>query len=105
MTLPGFLQPYLASYDLSKLDEDSPQVAREVISQVLNLGDEKAVKWVFDNYTLDQIRQVVRCPSRGIWFRESLDYWMAVLKIDKIIGYRQAVMGVDQSQKDAFQYS
>jgi hypothetical protein len=94
MTLPKFLQPYLASYDLSKLDKNSAQVAKEVISQILNEGNEKAVKWVFENYTLDRIRETIKHPQRGVWFEESLKYWSRILKIDKIEGYSEAILNI-----------
>lgn len=94
MPIPTFLQPYLASYNLSKLDKNSPQVAREVISQVLNEGDERAVKWIFENYTLNQIREAVRHPQRGTWFEESLKYWSKILKIDNIEGYSEAILNI-----------
>jgi len=95
MGLPNFLQVYLASYDISKLDPKSPAVAREVITQVLNGGSEKAIKWIFDNYTLDQIRECVKNPQRGTWFTRSINYWQTILKI-KIpeAEYQKAIMNI-----------
>ncbi|MDP3994351.1 MAG: hypothetical protein Q8P91_00780 [bacterium] len=79
MKLPNFLQPYLASYDIKKLDGKAVGVKKEVISQVLNLGDKKSVKWIFNNYKREDIRKVVSNPNRGSWFAESLNYWRMVL--------------------------
>jgi hypothetical protein len=95
MSLPKFLQPYLASYDLSRLDKNSPAVAKEIITQVLNEGDEKAVNWVFDNFTLDQIRQSVSQPQRGVWFEESLNYWSKMLKINDIKNQSGAILNIN----------
>jgi hypothetical protein len=94
MSLPKFLQPYVPSYDVSSLDKSSPGVAGEIITQVLNLGDSKAVIWIFDNYTLDEIRSVVKKPQKGVWNEESLNYWKEILKIDKVSGYNAAIINV-----------
>jgi hypothetical protein len=94
MALPKFLQVYVPSYDLSGLDIKSPGVSSEIITQVLNLGDDKAVAWVFDNYTLDEIRNVVKKPQKGVWSKESLNYWKKILKIDKVSDYNAAVANI-----------
>jgi len=94
MSLPKFLQPYVPSYDVSSFEKNDPGVAGEIITQVLNLGDEKAVNWVFDNYTLDEIRNVVKKPQKGVWNEESLNYWKEILKIDKVSDYKAAIMNI-----------
>lgn len=93
--VPSFLQPYLASYDLSRLDKNSPAVAKEIITEVLNEGDEKAVNWVFGNYTLAQIREAVSHPQRGVWFEESLNYWSKMLKIDELKNQSEAILNIN----------
>ena len=95
MSIPNFLQPYLASYDLTKLDMNSPSVAVEVITSVLNLGDTKAVSWLFGNYTHSQIRDVVRNPKRGVWNEESLNYWKEILKINTVSNYNSAILNIN----------
>src|SRR3989344_4314994 len=82
MPIPKFLQPYLASYNVEHLDKDDPVVAGQMITQVLNLGDDEAVAWIFENYTLEKIRDIIKKPQRGVWFKESLDYWSKILKVD-----------------------
>lgn len=81
MALPKFLQPYLASYDLSKLDKDDAAVRQELITQILNSGDDKAVRWLFKTYSKKTIKDVLRRPKRGIWFKDSLNYWQKILGI------------------------
>ena len=97
MALPKFLQPYLPSYDVTKLEKDIPGVSDEIITQVLNLGDDKAVAWVFDNYTLDEIKNVVKNPQRGVWNEESLNYWKKILKISKVSDYEKAILNINPS--------
>ena len=95
MSVPSFLQPYLASFDLSKLNKNDPSVSNEIITKTLNLGDEKAILWLFDNYTLLEIRNVVKNPKRGVWNEESLNYWKNILKIDDIFGYDSAILNIN----------
>lgn len=84
----------MPSYVVDRLNKSDPGVSDEIITQVLNLGDEKAVAWVFDNYTISQIRGVVERPQKGVWNEESLNYWKKILKIDKISGYESAIQNI-----------
>ncbi len=95
MSVPSFLQPYLASYDLTKLNKDDPNVTVEIITNILNLGDNNAVRWLFDNYTLSEIRNVVKNPKRGVWNEESFNYWKNILKLDDIHGYDSAILNIN----------
>lgn len=97
MALPKFLQPYLPSYDVTKFDKDAPGVFNEIVTQVLNLGDDKAVAWIFDNYTLGEIKNVVKNPQRGVWNEESLNYWKKILKISKVSDYEKAILNINPS--------
>lgn len=80
--VPDFLQPYLASYDPSKLDASDTQVGQEIITEVLNKGDKKAVIWVFSNFPESQIRSVIKNPKPGTWIESSLLYWQKILGVD-----------------------
>jgi len=79
MALPKFLQPYLASYDLSGLDIKRDK--RTIITAILNIGDTQAVKWLLKTYSLSDIKDAVKNPARGVWMKESLNYWRKVLEI------------------------
>ena len=52
MALPKFLQPCLASYDLSKMDKKLDK--KTIITEILNKGDDVAVRWLGKNYTQEQ---------------------------------------------------
>lgn len=97
MALPKFLQPYLPSYDVTKLEKGDRGVSGEIITQVLNLGDDKAVAWVFDNYTLNEIKNVVKNPQRGVWNEESLNYWKNILEIARVSNYGKAILNINPS--------
>ena len=79
MRVPKFLQPYVPSYDVSdlKLERDKDLL----ITQVLNKGDDGAIKWLFKTYSISEIRKFVKNPTRGMWFRRSLNYWAKILNI------------------------
>lgn len=83
--LPKFLQPCLWSYDLEKMDiKDDKET---IITQVLNFGNVKSVKWLLKTYPEKDIIETVRYPQRGSWTKETLNYWLKMLeiKIPKII--------------------
>jgi len=79
MAVPRFLQPYLASYDISKM---SPKEDKKIIvTQILNTGDTQATRWLFRNYSLEEIKEAIRHPLRGMWFPQSLSYWKKVFNV------------------------
>ena len=80
MARPNFLQPYLWSYDIKKMEKKRHK--ETIITQVLNLGDQKAVLWLFNNYSLNGIRRVLRNPRRGMWYKISLLYWQKILGVE-----------------------
>ncbi|PIP57433.1 hypothetical protein COX03_03160 [Candidatus Woesebacteria bacterium CG22_combo_CG10-13_8_21_14_all_39_10] len=89
--IPGFLQPYLASYELSNLD---PQRDRKlIITEVLNKGDGKALEWLTQNYSKKDIEKVVSFPTKGMWLNTNLDYWLRIFdaKISKT-DYKNAII-------------
>ena len=79
MALPKFLQPYLWSYDLSQMDPKGDKIT--VITQILNFGDKRAIKWLFNNYKISEIRQILEKPQRGLWLRKSIHYWSKILDV------------------------
>jgi len=95
MPIPKFLQSCLPSYNVDFLDKNDPLVAYEIITQVLNLGDDKAVSWVFENFTLDKIRDSVKKPQKGVWNEESLNYWKQILKLGKIVDSDKSILNIN----------
>lgn len=79
MSVPKFLQPYVQSYDVSDLSIERDKDL--LITQVLNKGDDSAVKWLFKTYSIPVIRKFVRNPTRGMWYRKSLNYWAKILDV------------------------
>lgn len=81
MSIPSYLAPYLASYDLTKLDSNSKGVKKEIISQILNIGSFRAVFWLFQRYTTNDIKRALAQPDRGSWTEKSLNYWQKILNV------------------------
>jgi len=79
--LPKFLQSALWSYDLKKIDTSDKSDQRIIIEQILNYGTWKQLKWLVNTYSWEEIKQVVKNPSRGIWTEQSLNYWTKFCKI------------------------
>ena len=52
--LPKYLQPYLWSYDLAKLDSSKDK--QLIITCILNLGSKQATDWLFKTYSKQAIR-------------------------------------------------
>jgi hypothetical protein len=62
--------------DASRLDlQENKQY---IIERILELGDEKAVSWLFSNYSRSDIKEGLR-KSRNI-SRKSRNYWILVLE-------------------------
>lgn len=93
MPLPKFLQPYLPSYDISKMDLKNPSDKKLVIEAVLNQGGMKEIKWLFKTYSIREIKNVVKNPARGCWDARVLNFWTKFfgIKIHPII-YEMAIL-------------
>ena len=105
MKLPKFLEPYLPSYDISKMDLKNPSDKKLIIEAVLNQGAMKEIKWLFKTYSLREIKNVLRNPRRGCWDERSLNYWIKVLdiQIPKII-YDVAIFSLTPRPKLIMRY-
>jgi hypothetical protein len=73
--VPAFLQSALWSYDIKKFNPRDRADKKIIIEQVLNYGTWKQLEWVVNFYSWREIKEVVKNPSRGIWFEQSLNYW------------------------------
>lgn len=76
MSLPKFLQPYLASYDLSSLDIRKDK--KLIITEILNKGDFRALAWVSGIYAQSDIKNVLHNPTSGMWLKSILVYWLRI---------------------------
>jgi len=79
MTVPKFLQSSLASYDVSKLNVEKDK--NLIITEVLNKGDEDALRWITSNYSKKDLKQVISSPIKGFWLKKTLEYWLKIFDI------------------------
>lgn len=76
LVLPNFLQPYLWSYDLDQLDLERDREV--IITNILNLGNEMAVKWLFAAYPKKLIKETIENAKSGFWHDKSLKFWSLI---------------------------
>lgn len=79
MSLPEFLQSALWSYNIKKMDIKADKDL--IIQQILNYGTEKQFEWLFKTYSEEEIKDVIRHPRRGCWYRDVLNYWLKIFDI------------------------
>ena len=79
MPLPNFLQSALWSYNIKKMDVDKDK--KLIMEQILNYGTWKQLKWLLNNYSWREIKNVVKNPARGCWRDDVLNYWLLFFNI------------------------
>lgn len=77
--LPKKFQRSLWSYDLDKMDSEVDK--KEIITRVLNHGTWDDLKLLFELYSEEEIKKIVKNPSRGVWFEKVLNFWMTMFDI------------------------
>jgi hypothetical protein len=80
--LPKFLQSFLWSYNLASFDLNNPSDRKLIIRHILNYGNEKAVNWLLKNFSLEEIKKVLKTPVHGFWRPESLNYWLKITGVN-----------------------
>lgn len=100
MPLPKFLEPFLPSYDISKMDLKDLYDKKLIIEAVLNQGTMKEIKWLFKTYSLREIKNVLRNPARGCWDARVLNFWTKIfgIKIHPVI-YEMAILNLNPQPK------
>jgi len=79
MKIPKSLQWLFWSYKIESLDLKRDK--DYIISQVLNYGTEKELKWLFKVYPEKEIKEVIKNPRRGVWFKKVLNFWTKIYNI------------------------
>ena len=105
MKLPKFLELYLPSYDISKMDLKNISDKKLIIEAVLNHGTLREIKWLFRTYSMREIKNILRNPRRGYWDARALNFWTKVLDIQlpKII-YDVAIFSLAPRPKLIMRY-
>lgn len=77
--IPSYIQPFLWSYDIDKLDLRHDK--KRIITNILNLGTAKSTDWLFKAYSEKDIKEAIASPLPGEWNRKSLNFWSLILNI------------------------
>ena len=77
--IPKQFQRILWSYDINKMNLREDR--KEIITQTLNYGTWEDLKLLYHLYPEKEIKQVVRNPRRGVWFKKVLNFWTIIFNI------------------------
>ncbi|MDO8520162.1 MAG: hypothetical protein Q7T11_08385 [Deltaproteobacteria bacterium] len=47
-----------------------------IITSILNRGTWEAVRWAYRFYGENELKEIVCHPQRGLWFPQSLRFWL-----------------------------
>lgn len=83
-----FLKKYFWDVDFLKLDKKNH--SHFIIERILEYGDRRAIKWLKNNFRLNEIKKVIY-ESKNISLR-SANFWQFIfnLKRDKILCFRKS---------------
>ena len=76
---PLFLKKYFWDIDFNRLNVAEKSIY--VIERILELGDEKAIKWLFRKFQKTLIKKVI-IGSRGL-SPQTASFWSLILDIDQ----------------------
>ena len=77
--IPKFLKKYFWDVDFSKLDKKN--YSQFIIERILEYGDERAIKWMRENFKLNQIKNVLQ-QSKNL-SRKSANFWRFIFGLNK----------------------
>lgn len=78
-SLPEFLKKYFWDADFAGLD--ATKYPYFIIERILEYGDERAVKWMIENFKKSEIKRALM-ESRGL-SPKSVNYWALIFNIQK----------------------
>lgn len=77
---PSFLQPFLWSYTLEKMDIESDKEI--IIKNILDYGTTEATTWLRQTYSEAEIRSVISASASGDWGKKSLALWQLIYNVE-----------------------
>lgn len=75
--LPAFLQPFLWSVNTNELDLEKDKVY--IIHHILAFGNLKALKWLFQTYSLGEIKRIFFNHSCRIYRDSAFNFTTKIL--------------------------
>ena len=77
--LPNFLKKYFWEVDFEKMDPEKHRVY--VLRRIMNYGDEKAISWMWKNFTESEIRNIL-LKYRDLSLK-SANFWAVIVNVKK----------------------
>lgn len=77
--LPAFLKKYFWDVEFGKID--TKEHPYDLLTRLLEYGDEKAIDWMKKNFTKQQVEDVL-LHYRGV-SPQSANFWALIFNIDK----------------------
>ena len=77
--IPKYIRPFLWSYDIKKIDIEKHK--KRIITNILNLGSKKATDWILNQYSKQDIKNVLMNPLPGEWNKKSLNFWSIIFGV------------------------
>lgn len=77
--IPDFLQPFLWSYNLSKMDKELHK--KIIIKNILDFGSVEAVNWMKTHYTRNEIQEVIKQTTQTEWSKKSINLWSFIYNV------------------------
>ena len=72
-------KPFLWSYDVTKMDLKKDK--KRIITNILNWGTKETTDLIFQIYTGEEIKGVIKEPLPGEWNDKSLNYWSIIFNL------------------------
>lgn len=76
--LPAFLKPYFWDVDFEKIDPEKSKMF--ILKRCLDRGSDKAIKWLLQHYTKDDIRHLL-LTSRDL-SAKTANFWALYLNVN-----------------------
>ncbi|MFH1462624.1 MAG: hypothetical protein ABIG08_02960 [bacterium] len=77
--LPKFLRKYFWDTDFRELGKENYKLF--IIERILEYGDEKAIKWLRNNFSLKEIKNAF-CRSKNL-SRRSANFWQIIFNLKR----------------------
>jgi len=81
MAIPQSVKACLWSYNIDMIDFSLPSHRTRVIQNVLNRGTSEAISWIRENFSENEIADVIKRSSISDWNKKSLALWSLLFNV------------------------
>lgn len=79
ISIPISVRAALWSYNIDSLDLEKNK--KSIVFQILNYGNEEAIKWLFKQYSFRAVTQTAQSIPLHGWNKKSLAMWRLILDL------------------------